>query len=110
LPKQECDNVTNILIMPIYLDAAVLDKPTPVVEALADFSRLPFFDSIQNRDVNPDVPRLSEDILSEPLKDEGLYVQAGIHLHWELPYALTRAWQTERARRCVTSRDKFPQL
>jgi hypothetical protein len=80
--------MTKILVVPVYLDALVLDKPTAMVEAFADFSRTPYFNG--ERDVNPDTPNLSEEILSQPFENQNLYLERGVHLHWSLPDALTR--------------------
>jgi hypothetical protein len=86
---------TEILMVPIHLDALYLKKDRSVVETMADFSRLPYFDG--NRDINPDVANLSEEILSQPFEDRGLQLQAGVHLHWALPDALTRGYQPRKA-------------
>lgn len=90
--------MTNFLCVPIELDALYLPTPHAVVEAHADFSRLPYVDKSKAGnwfDVNSDTPYLSEEILSKPLEDEGLYLQAGIHLHWALPDALIRGLHTK---------------
>jgi hypothetical protein len=79
--------MSNILMVPIKLDALYLDKDRSVVEPMADFSRLPYTDG--NRDINPDVANLSEEIVSKPFNNQNLILKAGIHLHWALPDALT---------------------
>jgi hypothetical protein len=81
--------MTSFLVVPIYLDVLVLTKPTPMVEAFANFKRLPYFDG--SRDERPDVPNLSEEILSVPFQNQNLYLMPGVHLHWALPNALSRA-------------------
>lgn len=80
-----------LLTVPIHLDALYLHKSRYVTSAMADFTRLPYFDTGLNRDINPDTPYLSEMILSQPFQDRGLHLKAGIHLHWSLPDALTKA-------------------
>lgn len=94
--------MANLLCIPIVLDVLYLPTPRAVVEAHADFSRLPYIakDGAGKPicDINPDTPYLSEEILSEPLQDESLYLQAGVHLHWALPDALTRALQVKGSR------------
>lgn len=87
----------NFLCVPINLDALYLSAPRAVVEAHADFSRLPYV-AKDKSDVNADTPYLSEEITSRPLQDEGLYLHQGIHLHWALPYALARGLQNEKGR------------
>jgi hypothetical protein len=80
--------MSGILMIPIHLDALHLTQDKNVVEAEADFSRLPYF--YGSRDMNPDVANVSEDIVSKPFQNENLTLKAGIHLHWALPDALTR--------------------
>src|SRR5436190_13377176 len=77
------------LMVPIHLDALVLDDERLVVAATADFTRLPYFNG--TRDVNGDTAYISEAILSSPFQNRNLYLPAGVHLHWSLPDALTRA-------------------
>ena len=81
--------MSNILLVPVHLDALVLDHDQMVVESTADFSRLPFCTG--KRDINPDIPNISEEIVSTPFQNENLLLKKGIHLHWSLPDALTRA-------------------
>lgn len=58
---------------------------------MADFSRLPYFDS--ERDVNAGVAFISEDVVTAPF-DDGGYPPRGLHLHWALPDALARSFDT----------------
>src|SRR5215213_7243850 len=81
--------MSNILLVPVHLDALVLDRDQMVVEATADFSRLPFCTG--KRDINPDVANISEEIVSTPFGNQNLLLKKGIHLHWSLPDALTKA-------------------
>jgi hypothetical protein len=80
--------MSNILLVPVHLDALVLDHDELVVNSTADFSRLPY--RTDKRDINPDVANISEDIVSMPFENQ-LLLEAGIHLHWSLPDALTKA-------------------
>jgi hypothetical protein len=77
-----------ILLVPIQLDALCLKTDLSVVDAKADFTRLPYWDG--EREINPDVANISEAILSRPFHDRGMQLRAGLHLHWALPDALTR--------------------
>ncbi len=77
------------IFVPIQLDALVLQRTTSVVEAMADFSRLPYTDG--TRDYRSGVAPISEEILSQPLESKNLNLKPGIHLHWSLPAALTRS-------------------
>jgi len=75
-------------MVPIHLDALYLKRDTLVAEAMADFTRLPYFDG--QRDVNPDIANISEDIVIQPFQDKNFNLKAGLHLHWALPDALTK--------------------
>ncbi|WP_424095075.1 hypothetical protein [Moorena producens] len=75
----------------VHLDALYLESDRLVVEAMADFSRLPYFDDKQ--DVNSNIANISEEIVSQPFQNQNLYLKAGIHLHWALPDALTKGIQ-----------------
>src|SRR5256885_6245344 len=81
--------MSNLLLVPIQLDALVLAEDRIVVEAMADFSRLPYCNRTQ--DVNSDVANISAEIVSTPFENQNLLLKADIHLHWSLPDALTRS-------------------
>ncbi len=81
----------NALMVPVHLDALHLTTDRLLVEAMADFSRLPYCDP--QRDVNPNIANISEEIVSQPFQNQNLYLKAGIHLHWALPDALTKGIQ-----------------
>ena len=81
--------MSNVLLVPVHLDLLVLDEDEVVVEATADFSRLPFYTG--KRDINPDVANISEEIVATPFQNRNLRLKRGIHLHWSLPDALTKA-------------------
>ncbi len=72
----------------IHLDALILPHDTVVKDALADYSRLPHTDTIQ--DYNPDTPYVGESILNQPFQDKNLMLKSGVHLHWSLPTGLTK--------------------
>ena len=82
----------GFLLVPIHLDALCLETDLSVVGAKCDFTRLPYWDG--EREVNPDVANISEELLSIPFQDRGLQLRAGVHLHWALPDALTRGTNT----------------
>src|SRR5687767_9096233 len=79
----------RLLAVPVRIDALWLPAQRTVAGPVADFTRLPYRDPLTGRDVHPDQPFLSEGILTAPFEEE-LTLQAGIHLHWALPDALTR--------------------
>jgi hypothetical protein len=80
--------MSNILMVPIHLDALCVKAELPVRGPSADFSRLPYMDG--TRDVNGDVANISEEIVVEPFANQNLFLGRGIHLHWALPDALTK--------------------
>lgn len=79
-------------VIPIHLDALVLDESSPCAEPRVNFSRLPFFDGAE--DVKSNIPFLGEELQSIPFRDAPNGLQAGAHLHWALPDALTRSIPT----------------
>ncbi len=80
--------MSSVLFVPIHLDALRLGNDRMFVGPMADFTLLPYFDG--GRDVNHDTAPISEDIVSRPFQNQNLYLEAGVHLHWALPDALTR--------------------
>jgi hypothetical protein len=82
--------MNNVLLVPIHLDALCLKRSLSVVEAKVDFSRLPYWDQNELRQINPDVVNISEELLARPFEDRGLQLKKGVHLHWALPDALTK--------------------
>ena len=101
--------MSNFLIVPVKLDALRLQTPTNAVEAMADFSELPYNDGARDR--NPDTPYLSESILPDAFNNLNLVLSAGIHLHWALPDALTVQDQGEYQavpNRWLVTREYFP--
>lgn len=80
--------MSNILMVPIHLDALFLKNDKLVVEPMADFTRIPYFNG--ERDVNPNVANISEEIVTQPFQNKNFYLKTGIHLHWALPDALTK--------------------
>ena len=81
--------MSNILLVPVHFDAVVLDLDQMVAETTADFSRLPYCTG--KHDINPDIANISKDLVSTPFHNKNLLLRKGIHLHWSLPDALTRA-------------------
>lgn len=75
-------------MVPVHLDALHCPHDRVVVQASADFSRLPFSDG--TRDLNSGVAQISEEIVARPFQDETALLLSGVHLHWALPDALTR--------------------
>src|SRR5690242_16293761 len=95
--------MSNILLVPVHLDALVLDHDQMVVETTADFSRLPY--SNGKYDIHSDIANISEELVATPFQNENLLLRAGIHLHWSLPDALTKAKYDS-----ATGRQIFPRV
>jgi hypothetical protein len=81
----------NYLLIPMKLRGLLLQQGTTVAAASADFSALPWFDSAQGIDRNPDTPYLAEEIIPAPFQNENLYLEPGFHLHFVLPDTFNRA-------------------
>ena len=79
--------MNNIILVPLHLDALCLKEGMQVVEPMVNFERLPWSDG--RRDYNSDVPYVSDEIQSSPFQNKNLFLQAGVHLHWSMPDALT---------------------
>ncbi len=80
--------MTNILMVPIHLDALFVNNDKSGIEPMADFTRLPYFNG--QRDVNPNIANISEEIVSQPFQNKNFNLQSGIRLHWALPDALSK--------------------
>ena len=62
--------MSDILLVPVHLDAVVLDLDQMVAETTADFSRLPYCTG--KHDINPDIANISKDLVSTPFQNEKL--------------------------------------
>ena len=51
----------NILMVPVQIDALFVDTERVVVQAMADFSKLPH--TVDGHDVHPNNPYISEEIV-----------------------------------------------
>lgn len=77
---------------PIRIDALyVKGEELAVVEQEIDFTILPYFERTFREEINCQTANISEAILSNPFQNQNLRLGHGIHLHWALPDALTRA-------------------
>ena len=82
--------MSNTLLVPINLDALCLTEEKPVLSTMADYWLLPYIYSEQDPATHGmDQNNLSEQILAPLFKDDQLTLEAGIHLHWSIPDALT---------------------
>jgi hypothetical protein len=97
--------MSNVLLVPVHLDALCLKTDLSVVEAKVDFSRLPYWDG--KCEINHDVANISEELLAHPFEDRGLQLKAGVHLHWALPDALTKGVIGENGTRFLAVPDRW---
>lgn len=85
--------MAKTLMVPMQLDALHLRASAKVVAPFADFARLPWLgrhgDDVWDR--NSGTPWITEAVAEEPAVGQPLALSAGVHLHWALPDALTRA-------------------
>ncbi len=79
--------MSSIVLLPVRIDALFIEQDQLAIDAMADFSLLPYANHTQ--DNQPDTANLSEAIVSSPFENQTLYLKAGVHLHWALPDALT---------------------
>ncbi|NEP00291.1 MAG: hypothetical protein F6K58_16745 [Symploca sp. SIO2E9] len=82
--------MSNILLVPIHLDALYLNQQKSVVEEMTDYSKLPYKMGPKDPHKNSEYPYVSDSVLSPPFENLNLSLKAGIHLHWALPDALTQ--------------------
>ena len=78
--------MSNTLLVPIHVDALCLAQSQNVVEAIADYTKLPYI--AQGHTHLGNQINLGKEVLT-PLFEHQLTLEAGIHLHWSLPDALT---------------------
>ena len=79
--------MADALLVPIHVAALHLESGTALAGASIDFSRTPYFDG--KTDINSDRPYLSKELRAQAFEDRTFFANAGIHLHWALPDALT---------------------
>lgn len=77
------------LLVPIHIRALSLTSLEAVSSPLASYLGLPYFDPQSQQIINDATPYISDTVLSTPFQNLNLQLDAGIHLHWSLPSALT---------------------
>lgn len=78
------------LVAPIGVHAIFLSEARAVVGREFDFASLPYYDAQLEHDVNSNLPYLAESVISPPFADANFILEAGVHLHWDLPPFLRR--------------------
>lgn len=85
----------SALMVPMKLDALFVPATgLQVVDPLVDFSKLPYTTIDQDNNLtyeNNSQPYISETVRNKPLSNKNHQLEAGMHLHWALPDALTHA-------------------
>lgn len=76
-------NYSGTLVVPLSLDARVIEGGFTVNDATAVFDRLPWQSETEVH--HPDTPFLGEAVMSPPFQDKNFTMGAGVHLHWILP-------------------------
>jgi hypothetical protein len=77
---------SSALIVPIRVEAVIVEYEKMVCSPLADFSKLPWSDG--NRDYNFETPFLGDSIVHKPFEDRNFRLRKGLHLHFILPHFL----------------------
>lgn len=87
---------TPFLLVPLKVEGLFVERGREAVEAMADFSRLPYLQRHTDGgffEQNTEQPFLSETVANAPLSDTAsAWLKPGVHLHWKLPTALTTAY------------------
>lgn len=80
----------NRVVVPIKIEGKFCKAAQQVAPALADFTRLPWNDGLQ--DINFNQPFMGEGIMHEPF-ESGMILNKGMHLHFILPHYLGRHYK-----------------
>ena len=86
-------------------DAIYLSAATQVIGPISDPEIMPWFDG--QRDHNTQSANLGSAINAEPFADHQTWLEAGVHVHWALPNALTRGGNRRTSVRSVHVDNKW---
>lgn len=78
-----------LLVIPIQVDAILLRQGCSCIGQDVNFQGLPYFNAKKGVLMNQDRPFLAESIIAQPFKNDSLFLDEGIHLHWTLPDLVT---------------------
>lgn len=83
----------KVVFIPMHVDGLHLKSSMHVVPSFSDFTRLPYVakNAHGQMDANSSVPWITESVTAEPLSGLEAQLEPGVHLHWALPDALTKA-------------------
>lgn len=79
----------SFLVIPIQVDALLLRQGCSSIGQDVNFQGLPYYNAKKGVLMNQDRPFLAESIISRPFRNDNLFLEAGIHLHWTLPESVT---------------------
>ncbi|WCT10483.1 hypothetical protein [Mucilaginibacter jinjuensis] len=85
----------SYLIIPIQVDALLLNQGSSCIGQDIDFKELPYYNNSKEIFINQDRPFLAESIIRQPFANDSLYLEKGVHLHWALPGLVTSGRQIE---------------
>ena len=88
---------TSVKAIPFQTLGLYVDASIKATEGFCDFETLPHYDALNDRLINPDVPFLSENVVSSPFNNKTFDLKSGVHLHFILPECLTNQLPNSQA-------------
>jgi hypothetical protein len=76
------------LIIPFEVKGIYLSDSQIITEPSADFSKVSYFDKKKESVINPSMPYISENLVSQPFENQEMTLEKGLHLHFILPSML----------------------
>jgi hypothetical protein len=76
------------LIIPFDVKGIYLSNNETITEPSADFSKVSYFDKKKESVINPSMPYISENLVSQPFDNQKMILEKGVHLHFILPEVL----------------------
>jgi len=98
--------MSNLLIIPVQLNALAIADDVIGIGPVADFSQLPY--TVGGADFNTDHIGISEEIAAEPFHNQNFQLRPGIHLHWLMTGFLTKERAADRLQTLGNEVSKFP--
>ena len=80
---------TNATTIPFQTLGLYVESSIKATEAFCDFQYLPYYDAENDRLINPDIPFLSENVVSSPFNNKTFDLKSGVHLHFIMPEMLS---------------------
>jgi hypothetical protein len=76
------------LLIPFEVKGIYLSDNQTITEPSADFSKVSYFDKKKESVINPSMPYISENLVSQPFENQEMTLEKGVHLHFILPAML----------------------